>query len=140
MIRIQGVMLGAYMGTGSYGPPTAPPDDPLTADLLAATLCARSVAFRNDYLAENPTPERMAETLIKLEREVLGREIRAPLGRRRAVIRIAPPLDAVNFLPGHKTTSSLDDCIESLVVRLHEMLQAGLDGIGREERSEEGPP
>ena len=140
MIRIQGVMLGAHMGTGYYGPPTAPPDDPLTADLLAATLCARSVALRDDYLAENPTPERMAETLIKLEREVLGKEIRAPLGRRQAIIRIAPPLDAADFLPEHKTTSSLDECIESLVVRLHEMLQAALDGIGREERREEGPP
>ncbi|MGH7395250.1 MAG: 1-acyl-sn-glycerol-3-phosphate acyltransferase, partial [Candidatus Methylomirabilales bacterium] len=134
MIRIQGRLLAAGGGGGYYGPPAAPPDDPLAADLEAASLCARSVAFRDDYLLQDATPERMAETLIKLEREVLGKEIRASLGRRRAVIRIAPPLDVREFLTAEHAGSSRDDTIEAIVIRLHEALQGTLDAIGRETR------
>jgi hypothetical protein len=112
------------------------PDDPLTADLEAARLCARSVAFQDDYLLQDPTPERMAETLIKLEREVLGKDVRAPLGKRRAIIRIAPPLDVQEYLPGPTQVSSLDDRIEAIVIRLHDNLQTTLDAIAREEKRE----
>ncbi len=138
MIRIQGPLLAAGGGSGYYGPPTAPPGDPLAADLEAARLCARSVAFQEDYLLQDPTPERMAETLIKLEREVLGKEIRASLGRRRAVIRIAPPLDVREFLGAERAGSSRDDTIEAIVIRLHEALQGALDAIGREARGAGG--
>ncbi len=141
MIRAQGLLLETHRGRGYYyGAPTAPPDDPLTADLEAASLCARSVAFQDDYLAEKPTPERMAETLIKLEREVLGKEVRAPLGKRQAIIRIAPPLDIQEFFPGIPAKADLDDLIETLVIRLHEKLQATLDAIDCEERRQQGPP
>ncbi len=139
MIRIQGLLLGkgATPGySGSYDTPTAPPDDPLTADLEAATLCARSVAFRDDYLAEKPTPERMAETLTKLEREILGKQIRSPLGKRRAIVRIAPPLDIREFLAKDKRGTSLDEVIEAIVIRLHDTLQSTLDAIAREERED----
>ncbi len=137
MIRIQGLLLGkgATPGySGSYDAPTAPPNDPLTADLEAATLCARSVAFRDDYLAEKPTPERMAETLTKLEREVLGKQIRSPLAKRRAILRIAPPLDVQEYLAREKAGAPLDEVIEAIVVRLHETLQSTLDDIARGER------
>jgi len=133
MIRIQGLLLGKIVAQGYYGVATAPPDDPLAADLDAATLCARSVAFHDDYLAEHPTPERMAETLTKLEREVLGKQIRAPLGRRRAIVRIAPPLDVREFLSAQGGASSIEGTIEAIVVRLHDALQATLDAISREE-------
>ena len=133
MIRIQGLLLGKVVAPGYYGVATAPPDDPLAADLDAATLCARSVAFHDDYLAEHPTPERMAETLTKLEREVLGKQIRAPLGRRRAIVRIAPPLDVREFLSAQGGASSIEGTIEAIVVRLHDALQATLDAISREE-------
>jgi hypothetical protein len=134
MIRIQGRLLAAGAGGGYYGPPAAPPEDPLTADLEAARLCARAVAFQEDYLLQDPTPERMAETLTKLEREVLGSEIRGSLGRRRAVIRIAPPLDVEEFLAAESGGASRDDTIEAIVIRLHEALQGALDAIARETR------
>jgi len=131
MIRIQGLLLGKVVAQGYYGVATAPPDDPLAADLDAATLCARSVAFQDDYLAEHPTPERMAETLTKLEREVLGKQIRAPVGKRRAIVRIAPPLDVREFLSAQGGGSSIEGTIEAIVVRLHDTLQATLDAISR---------
>lgn len=133
MIRIQGLLLGKGVAQGYSGVATVPPDDPLAADLEAATLCARSVAFQDDYLAEHPTPERMAETLTKLEREVLGKQIRAPIGKRRAIVRIAPPLDVQEYLAREKAGASLDEVIEAIVVRLHDTLQATLDAIAREE-------
>ncbi|MFQ5961552.1 MAG: lysophospholipid acyltransferase family protein [Candidatus Methylomirabilales bacterium] len=126
MIRIQGSLLAAVGSGGYYGPPTAQSEDPLAADLEAARLCAKSVAFPEDYLLQDPTPERMAETLIKLEREVLGTETRT-FGRRQAVTRIAPPLDVHEYLPQYAT--SPDDTIEAVVIRLHETLQAALDAI-----------
>lgn len=130
MIRIQGHLLWERGAAGYYGPRNVPPDDPLSVDLEAASLCARSVAFRDDYLAEHPTQERMAETLTKLEREVLGRPIRSSLGKRRAVIRIAPPLDVREYVPQYAT--SPDNTIEAVVIRLHETLQAALDAIAHE--------
>jgi hypothetical protein len=140
MIRIQGLLLGkgAAAGySGHYDVPTAPPDDPLTADLEAANLCARSVAFRDDYLIENPTPERMAETLTKLEREVLGKQVRSSLAKRRAIVRIAPPLDIREYLAKKQAGASLDEVIEAVVVRLHDTLQATLDGIARHHATSE---
>ncbi len=136
MIRLQGLLLAAPTGEGYYGSPAASPDDPLAADLEAARLCARSVAFHEDYLIENPTQERIAETLTKLEREVLGKETRTPLGRRRAVVRIARPLDVLNFVPAPDNPPSLEDSIEAVVIRLHETLQATLDAMGGEEKNE----
>ena len=133
MIRIQGLLLGKVVAQGYYGVATAPPNDPLAADLEAATLCARSVAFHDDYLAEKPTPERMAETLTKLEREVLGKQIRSPLAKRRAIVRIAPPLDIQEYLARQKAGVSTDEVIEAIVVRLHDTLQATLDEISLEE-------
>jgi hypothetical protein len=131
MIRIQGQLLEKRASSDYYGAPTAPSDDPLAADLDVASLCARSVAFQDDYLAESPTPERMAETLTKLEREVLGKQIRAPLGKRRAIVRIAPPLDVREFLSAQGGAPSVEGTIEAIVVRLHDTLQATLDGISR---------
>ncbi len=132
MIRIQGSLLAAAGSGGYYGPPIGQSEDPLAADLEAARLCAKSLAFQEDYLLHDPTPERMAETLVKLEREVLGTETRT-FGRRRAVIRIAPPLDVREFLREQSTASTRNEIIEAVVIRLHEALQEGLDAIVHQE-------
>jgi len=134
MVRLRERLLTVTREGGYYGPPAAPPGDPLTADLEAAHLCARSASFQDDYLIQNPTPERMAETLIKLEREVLGKEIRGSLGRRRAVIRIAPPLDVGEFLAAESAGTARDGTVEAIVIRLYEALQGALDAIARETR------
>jgi hypothetical protein len=140
VIRIQGALLAAARdgGYGGYrGPPTATPVDSLTKDLEAARLCARSVAFQDDYLLQDPTPERMAETLVKLEREVLGTETRT-FGKRRAVIRVPPPLDLREFLPRHGAPSPDDEIIEAIVIRVHETLQRALDAMVHEEEEYSG--
>jgi hypothetical protein len=138
IIRIQGRLLGAGGAGDYYGPPLPPPDDPLAADLEAASLCARSVSFHEDYLLPDSTPERMAETLIKLEWEVLGREVRTPIGKRRAVIRIEPPLDVGDFMARETAGASREETIEAIVIRLHEVLQGALDAIAREDPESAG--
>jgi hypothetical protein len=110
----------------------------LAADLEAASLCARSVSFHEDYLLPDSTPERMAETLIKLEWEVLGREVRTPIGKRRAVIRIEPPLDVGDFMARETAGASREETIEAIVIRLHEVLQGALDAIAREDPESAG--
>jgi hypothetical protein len=134
VIHIQGSLLVARK-TGGSGVPdgyvdrsTNTNDDSLEKDLETAKLCARSVAFQDDYLLQNPTPERMAETLVKLEREILGTETRT-FGKRRALIRVADPLDVREFLRGHGTSSVDDDSVEAVVVRVQESLQAALNSI-----------
>lgn len=133
MIRIQGRLQAERGATGYSSPSSVLSDDPLTADLEAASLCARSVAFRDDYLAQHPTAERMAETLTKLEREMLGRPIRTALGKRRAIIRVAPPLDVQEYLADQKTGPIPEEVIEAVVIRLQETLQSTLDAIARDE-------
>ena len=126
MIRIQGAMLTAAGGDGYFGSPAVQSQDPLAPDLEAARLCARSVSFQKDYLLQNPTGERMAETLVKIEREVFGTETRT-FGRRRAIIRVGEPLDAATCLPQYE--SSPEDAIDAVVVQIHETLQSQLDAI-----------
>jgi hypothetical protein len=75
----------------------------------------------------------MAETLTKLEREVLGKQIRSPLSKRRAVVRIAPPLDVRDFLSTQGGAPFVEGTIEAIVVRLHDTLQATLNTISRDE-------
>ncbi len=133
IIRISGFLMEASPGAEFKGPPFVPKDDPLKEDWDAATLCARSVAFHDDYLLENQTPERMAETINKLWREVLFVEDAPTVGKRRAIIRIAPPLDVGEFMRGQSEEASRDDLIEALVIRLHGALQGELDAIAREE-------
>jgi hypothetical protein len=138
MIHIQGSLLGARRAGGSgvhdgyVDEPKTADDGPLKEDLEAAKLCARSVAFQDDYLLRYPTPERVAETLVKLEREILGTETRI-FGKRRAIIRVASPLNAREFLRDQESSSVDDDTVEALVVGVHEALQGALDSILDEE-------
>jgi hypothetical protein len=138
MIHIQGSLLaarsigGSGVHEGYVDRSMNADDDPLLKDLEAAKLCARSVGFQDDYLLQDPTPERMAETLVKLEREIVGTETRI-FGKRRAIIRVASPLDVREFLRDQASSSIDDDTVESLVVRVQEALQQGLDSILDEE-------
>lgn len=132
MIRLQGLLADSARGIGYYELSATPPDDPLMTDLETARLCARSVAFQEDYLLQNPSPERMAETLTKLEREIFGTGTRV-FGKRRAAIRIAPPLNVREFLPRDTSTSSLDEAIETVVTRLQESLREALDALAQKE-------
>lgn len=60
------------------------------------------------YIDLNPSEERLAETVMKLEREVFKLKTPNPLGDRNAFVRIGPPLDLGPYVePYQKAPSTL---------------------------------
>jgi len=56
------------------------------------------LSLKPEYVAADPSPERLAEMLIKLEREVLGIERPGQLGRREVFVRFGTPVDLSQYL------------------------------------------
>lgn len=94
----------------------------LRRDLERAEAAARSVSFADDYVVSRPTPERMAETLTKLEREIRGRYTELPRVRRSAVVRVGEPVDVRGYLAGYDGRGTRKETI----LRLTRDLQAGV--------------
>jgi hypothetical protein len=61
---------------------------------------ANWIAVYDGYVKANPTPERLADTLIRLERECFGEE--RFRGRRRCRIRLGEPLDLRSIWPAYE--------------------------------------
>jgi 1-acyl-sn-glycerol-3-phosphate acyltransferase len=71
---------------------------PLLRDLRRL---ANWIAVHDGYVAADPTPERMADMLVRLERECFGE---AKLhGPRRCRVRLAEPLDLKDCWPAYQT-------------------------------------
>lgn len=111
----------------------------LRRDLVRAQMAARSVSFAEDYLITHPTAERMAETLLKLEREVYDR-YPLPLGvRRKAIVWIGDPIDVMEYLPAYLDRKTRKDAILQLVRTLQSRIQSALDAATAEvERTRRG--
>ncbi len=101
-------------------------------DLRWAQAAARSVSFSEDYLARNPTPERTAETLAKLEREIYGREAFPPKARRKAIVRIGDPIDVRRYLAAYGDRKTRKDAILGLVQELQTSIQSMIDATNAE--------
>ncbi len=101
-------------------------------DLKWAQTAARSVSFAEDYLIKQPTPERMAETLAKLEREVYGREAFPPKATRKATIRIGDPIDVRRYLPDYAERKTRKEAILRLVHDLQSSIQSMIDVLNAE--------
>jgi 1-acyl-sn-glycerol-3-phosphate acyltransferase len=91
-------------------------------DLQRAEAAARSVSFADDYLINRPTPERMAETLAKLEREIRGRFMELPKVKRSAVVTVGEPIDVRRYLAEYDARGMRKETI----LRLIRDLQAGI--------------
>ncbi len=94
----------------------------LRRDLQRAQAAAHSVAFADDYVINRPTPERMAETLTKLEREIRGRHVELPKVRRSALVMVGEPVDVRRYLAAYDARGTRKDTI----LRLTRDLQAGI--------------
>ncbi len=101
-------------------------------DLTWAQTAARSVSFAEDYLIKQPTPERMTETLAKLEREVYGREAFPPKARRKATMRIGDPIDVRRYLPDYAERKTRKEAILRLVRDLQSNIQSMIDALNAE--------
>ncbi len=104
----------------------------LQRDLRWAQTAARSVSFAEDYLITQPTPERLAETLTKLEREIYGREAFPPRAKRRATIRIGDPIDVRRYLSQYSERKMRKEAILRLVHDLQTSIQSMIDALSAE--------
>jgi hypothetical protein len=79
-------------------------------------------SYPGDYVAENPSIERMAETLDKFEEDILSNKTATIRGRRRAVVSFGEPID-VTAIPKSKTATA------DLAQQLEKNVQALLDQV-----------
>src|SRR5262249_53078259 len=76
-------------------------------------------SYPGDYIKEDPTPERMAETIEKFEEDVFG--VVRSIGRRRATVRFGVPIDMkAESASGHDriVVSKLTDRLEAAISQL----------------------
>jgi hypothetical protein len=88
-------------------------------------LATQLYSYPGDYLTENPTWERQAETLDKLEEDFLGANYPTTHGRKTVRIRFGEPI----VLPEGKQSKSLST--DQLTLDLQERIQAMLDLLNR---------
>src|SRR6516162_381208 len=99
----------------------------LRRDLLRAEAAARSVSFADDYVISRPTPERMAETLTKLEREIRGRNVVLPRVKRAAMISVGDHIDVRRYLAAYDARGTRKETILRLTRDLQNSIQAMID-------------
>ena len=80
--------------------------------------------WQPQYIDLTPSEERLAETVMKLEREVFKLKKPRPLDNRNAFVRISPPLDLSRYVEpyqkdpssiAHQIAEELHDNIQSLI-------------------------
>lgn len=83
-------------------------------------------SYPGDYVRSDPTLERAAEIVTKLEQDFLGRAFTRPPARRRAYASVGEPIDCREFLAaGKKARQAAPD----LTHRLEERMQTLLDAM-----------
>lgn len=105
-------------------------ENPDLADFKARTLAAeamlayRLLTYPGNYLEENPSLDRMAETVEKLLEDLSGEPV-APYVPRRALVRFGEPID----LAAEKSQGKGRVLVAELTRRFEESVQAGVDAL-----------
>jgi 1-acyl-sn-glycerol-3-phosphate acyltransferase len=84
---------------------------------------ANLIAIRDGYVGALPTPERMADTLRRLETEVLGQPICS--GPRRCRVRIGEPFNLAGYLPDYAADKR--EAVRAVTARLEGAVQEMLN-------------
>ena len=83
--------------------------------------------WQPQYIDLTPSEERLAETVMKLEREVYKLKTPQPLGNRNVFVRIGPPLDLSRYVElyqkdsstlSHQIAEELRNNIQSLIEKM----------------------
>ncbi len=107
-----------------------PNTNSFAADMEDLFVVMQLYSYPGDYLAENPTVERLAETLDKFEEDVLDREIPSLHGRRRVEISFGSAIP----VPGDSGRTA----VSSLTQTMHAQVQLLVDQLAQCEYSEPG--
>ena len=96
----------------------------LQDDLAALKRVAQMGSWQPHYVDLDPSQERLAEMVLKLEREVYGTSRPRQLARRDVFLRIGDPIDLGRFVPcylqdpqavRHRVAEQLRDVIQNLI-------------------------
>ncbi len=90
-------------------------------DLDDLFLVVQLFSYPGDYVAEQPTIERLAETLDKFEEDVLGKYSATIRATRRATVRFGEPIEVVADRKRKNAARELTDELEG---RVQKMLDA----------------
>jgi len=94
-------------------------------DLNDLFVALQLFSYPGDYVREDPTLERIAETLLKFEQDTMGAEFAGPRGPRRAIVRFGEPIDVVRRLADlGKPRVALGRITEELASRMQGLLDA----------------
>ncbi|MGI9239195.1 MAG: hypothetical protein ACR2RV_00250, partial [Verrucomicrobiales bacterium] len=96
-----------------------------------AILALRMLGYTGNYVSENPSLDRFAETVEKLTEDLMS-QAPEPYGKRRAIVRLCEPID----LRGNKGRAAVND----LTRQVESTVQAGLDDINAKNRSAGSQP
>ncbi len=108
-------------------------EEPVLADHKARTLAAeamlayRLLTYPGTYLEENPTLDRMAETVEKVL-EDLRSSPTSPCASRRAMVRFGDPIDFAE----ERRRGSGRGLVATLTERFEQQVQAGVDALNVE--------
>jgi hypothetical protein len=95
--------------------------EPLFNDLRRVT---NWIAAQDNYVRAKPNNERMAEILVRLEREVFGKEKFS--GKRKAVIKIGDPIDLGDHYQAYKKNKKT--VVAELTHQMENSVRSLLDG------------
>jgi 1-acyl-sn-glycerol-3-phosphate acyltransferase len=96
-------------------------------DLNDIFVALQLFSYPGDYVREDPTLERIAETLFKFEQDTLGHKAAMPHGERRAIVRFGEPIDVGQRLAelGKPRVANV-----AMTAELESKIQVLLDDIG----------
>ncbi|WP_435007765.1 lysophospholipid acyltransferase family protein [Tundrisphaera lichenicola] len=94
-------------------------------DLNDLFVALQLFSYPGDYVRQEPTLERIAETLLKFEQDTLGAEVARPRGPRRAIVRFGEPIDVARRLAElGKPRVAVGAITEELQSRMQRLLDA----------------
>jgi hypothetical protein len=105
---------------------TDPPTDPMPwaralEDMFLAT---QLYSYPGNYVAEHPTIERLAETIDKLEEDMLGVPFPSIRGRRRVIVSFDEPIELPREKGGRDQVAEYSTRFESRVQAMIDQLNA----------------
>lgn len=101
--------------------------DELQSELHDLFFVIQTYSYPGDYVRQAPTAERIFETLVKYEQDIVGTQEVIPPGPRRAVVRFGEPIN-VRDLVGPQPKSRV--AVPRLTRELEQRIQAELDALG----------
>lgn len=96
-------------------------------DLDSLQEVAHMVSWKPDYINDNPSDDRLAEVMIKLEREVFKVKRPRALGQRNVYVRIGEPVALSQFLDEYKENPHA--VRHHVAEHLRERIQSLLDNV-----------